>query len=527
MSLAPERAPRSGFPPVTTAGWAILGAIVALGAILRGVLFAQPPGGFLAYNEGFYIGLAHRMQSTGVFSWFFKPLDFNNPPLYVAMLSTLYRFHVPAVVGGRLISVGAGIGSIVVTFLIGRLLYDERTGLAAAAVLAVMPGAVLVDHNIEVDSLFVFLLFSAVYFYVLSIKSDRTVHAGTGGVLLGLSILTKQPAILALPALALWEVWRTHGVGWARTRRASAFALAALAVGLSWYVWQLATSAQAFLGSVAQIGGRSSFREAGYFFWTIVLGRELMWMVFPLAAVVALAGLIFVAWERKAGDKLVLVIAATYIAYYVQYHFHSYYLLPLAPVVALAIGRLFMGLAQTRGLLRLRIALLAVLVVAMCFGSFMMMAEKKWGLWSPATIPSPATASAAPWLYVSPEAEGLFGPALSLIGNGRGQQQIDLRSFLSLPARETSQAYLLYGGQIVSRAGTKAPPRAVLSETHYRPVLFGYRIDVEPPTVTTNTQFFANPPWSPTSVGPPWYFGVERLNADSGWYLYDNYSFGR
>lgn len=528
VSSSPKRAARNTFPPVTRAGWAILAAIMVLGGVFRGALLAEPPAGFLVYNEGFYISLARRMSTAGLFDWFFKPLDFNNPPLYSAILATLYRAHVPEVVGGRLISVLSGLGTVLITFLLARILYDERTALAAAAVLAVMPGAVIVDHNLQVDSLFVFLLFLAVYLYVLAVRSGRDLHAAAGGVALGLSILTKQPAVLALVALAAWEVWRTKGAKVLLSRRALTFGITGLAVGLSWYLWQFAFASRAFFGAASEVAGRSSWREANVFFWTTVFGRELIWMAFPLAALAALGGLVFMGWQRKVGDKLVLALAAVYALYYVQFHFHSYYLLPLTPLFALAVGRVVMGLGKDRNLKALRITVVAVLVVALCFGSFMMMADKKWGQWSPLRLSPPAViSSATPWLYITPSADGYFGPTLSLLAGGRGEKLASASDYLRLPSVETSRATLLYDGIILNRFGNPVTPDQVAAETLYRPVLFGYRIDVVRRTESTGTQFYASPGWRVVRVGPLWDFGIARMVADSGWYLYDNRALGR
>jgi 4-amino-4-deoxy-L-arabinose transferase-like glycosyltransferase len=496
-----------------------------IGLVLRAARLGEKPGGFLVFNEGWYVDLALREQVRGAFSWFLNPLDLNNPPLFNGVAATLLRLHLPTIETVRFISVAAGIAMVVLTFLLGRLLYDERTALTAAAALSVMPGVVMVTHNIQVDPLFVALLLGAVFFYVLSARTARLRDAITGGVLLGLSILTKQPGVLALPALAVWETWRSGHVRWVRERRAWSFAAAAIGVGASWYAIQLLAAPQNLLGALAGVGGRPEMSVWGLDVLGIGL-LEAAWMVFPVTAAIALAGIIYLAWERRAGDRLVLSFLAAYVVYFVFFHLHSYYLLPTTPFLALAIGRVCMGaFARRHSAVGIRVAIVSLLVTAMTLASVLMLGGMKWGRWSPMSIAE--TTDLVPGIhhvYVGPVADGYWGPTPRLADARFGMEVTEPSGYLEKLAADPAAAVYLEIGGLSRSDGVAVRPRQEVQETWYRPVLFGVALG-QWSSLTADTQKFANGRWRAEKVGPLWRFGISAVQMPSEIAVYDRSSF--
>lgn len=517
------------WPDMPRRQWILVGVILALALVLRGALLGQPPAGFLAFNEGFYIDLAARMAHQPAFAWFLHPLDVNNPPLFPVLVSWLYRLGAPQVAGARIISVLAGTWSVFVTFLLGRLLYDDRTGIIAAAVLAVTPGAVLVDHNIQVDPLFVALLLTGLYLYVLAARTGSSTSALLGGAVVGLSILTKQAAIIVLPALALWETWCGHDLRWLKKGRVWRFVSALAVVGVPWYLAQVYTSN---IGPMLSNAGRATGAATlvgGAWFWRFQFFSEVVWMLFPLTALLAAGGLVYAGWRRQAGDKLVLVLTAAFLAWYLAFHLHSYYLLPLAPVLALAVGRLCGGLLADRipGH-RMRLVLVSALLVVMMFASVLMLGGQKWGRWSPMTFrPRADVGFSGVRLYYDPEITGVYGPAMDHMPPGLAASPLPSQDFPNTPTTAGIENLLL-SGVLGDAAGNSVPPLKPVTDLWLRPVFFGYAIgqtSLNDLTRVTDAQFFTNAAWTVERIGPWWRFGMQATTIDSGLYLYNKSSF--
>jgi hypothetical protein len=501
--------------------WLLLGGITAIGAILRGARLDEAPGGFLVFNENFYLDLATREQARGLFAWFYNPLDLNNPPFYVALVSTIVRLGGPLLVSARLVSVLSGLATIALTFLLGRLLFDKRTGLVAAAAIAVMPGVVLVNHNIQVDSLFVALLLAGVFFYVRSARVGKISDAVLGGLFLGLALLTKQPAILALIALAVWRVWAQKQFSWLRERRTWAFALTTAVVGGSWYAFQLLFAPTRLLGAMVSVANRPEMLTIDGRFWAN-LGTQLVWMVFPLAAAVAVVGVVVMARRRESGDLLVFVFLAVYLAYDVPFHLHSYYLLPLAPFIALAIGRACIGAFDREAPApALRIAGVSILIASMAFGSVMMMSGQKWGRWSPTDLrlePDPGFSRVH--LFYDPSMDGLFSSLEFAVDPQLSPTRVTAEEFVKEPIKPGIENLYL-SPYIRTSSGTRVPSREDLTETWVRPVLFGFAVG-QTRDATSRTQVFANSPWTAEPVGPWWQFGIQSVPYPTDYSIYSH-----
>lgn len=377
-----EKTPLASRPWVT---YAVLAGILLVAFAIRAYRLGAPDGGYHAFNEGFYLKMAAQDALRGPFEWLTAPLDLNNPPLYPLLLSLIFRVVAPSLAIARGLSVVAGVLTVLYTYLLGKLLYRERVGLVAAAVLAVMPGVVLVNHNNQVDSLMVLLCMAAAYHYCRSLRDDSDRQALLGGALLGLALSTKLPAVLTLGVLAIWTTWVTPGLGWLKRRRTWLFAGGFAVLGLPWYL------AQVFRDSAGYVGAQSGLASSALQMPTLVSLRtgfvnEILWMVMPVTLVVAVVAVGYLIYKRSPGDRLVLVGLAAYTAFYLVFRFHSYYLLPLTPFIALAVGRLAYSLGRRAP--RITWTAVGALLLTMLIATAMMMGGNKYGNWSPQSVPA-------------------------------------------------------------------------------------------------------------------------------------------
>ncbi len=130
------------------------------------------------------------------------------PPAYPALVAGLWTItdsrslQVVRAFQGLL-----GLATAALVYWIGARLYDERTGLIAAAITAFYPALVLANSEFLTETLFAFLLTSFVAATVSLLQRPRAAVAAAAGVLLGLAALTRSvvwPFPLVLVPMVAW-----------------------------------------------------------------------------------------------------------------------------------------------------------------------------------------------------------------------------------------------------------------------------------------------------------------------------------
>jgi 4-amino-4-deoxy-L-arabinose transferase-like glycosyltransferase len=222
----------------------LLFGIIAAAVLLR-VAVALMLGDTVAPISGAadqvsYDALARRVVGGHGFSFptawypFAQP---DTPTAHWSYLYTLYLAGVYAVFGhhplvARLLqAVASGLGCWLAC-RIGRHLFDERVGLAAAALTALYAYFVFFNAALMTQTFFILALLAAIDRALAIAARPTTANWATLGILLGLGTLLRQTMLLYVPVLLIWLLWTTHGR--ARWRDA---ALAAALVGLCVLPW--------------------------------------------------------------------------------------------------------------------------------------------------------------------------------------------------------------------------------------------------------------------------------------------------
>lgn len=113
----------------------------------------------------------------------------------------------------RLMSAGLGTATVLLVFVLGRLLIGWKAGLLGAALFAVSPFSVQVSHYATVDSTLVFWATMALVGLALYLKgNERGLDLAT--VTIGLAIATKYNAallLLAIVAIGFYTEWGRTG----------------------------------------------------------------------------------------------------------------------------------------------------------------------------------------------------------------------------------------------------------------------------------------------------------------------------
>jgi 4-amino-4-deoxy-L-arabinose transferase-like glycosyltransferase len=198
---------------------AIVGVAVLLrvaAALMLGDTADALPG---AADQVSYDMLAQRVAAGYGFSFptYWYPFTEPNTPtahwsylytLYLAALYTLIGHH-PLV--ARLVqSVVSGLACWLV-FRIGRRLFDERVGLAAAALSAVYAYFVFFGAALMTQAFFILALLASLDRALAVADDPRAARWAALGVSLGVGVLLRQTLLLYVPLLLAWLAWATRG----------------------------------------------------------------------------------------------------------------------------------------------------------------------------------------------------------------------------------------------------------------------------------------------------------------------------
>ncbi len=191
-------------------------AVLTLAAALRfGLLLLWSPE--ITGDEVDYDRLAHSLiDGRGYISPRGEPTSLR-PPLYPAFVAAGYALTGGTVQALRFLQATLDLGTVALTYLIGRWLFGRGPGLLAALLISVNLGTVAATGRLLNETLFTFLLMAAVAVTVRWLwaiwegRVQAVVALGIGaGVLLGAATLTRAILLLytvPLIVMAAWTRW--------------------------------------------------------------------------------------------------------------------------------------------------------------------------------------------------------------------------------------------------------------------------------------------------------------------------------
>jgi len=191
-------------------------AVLALAAALRFLLLLlwSPE---LRGDEVDYYRLAHSLIDGRGYISPGGELTSSRPPLYSAFVAAGYALTGGTVQAVRFLQATLDLGTVALTYLIGRRLFGRGPGLLAALLISVNLGTVAATGRLLSETLFTFLLMATVAVTVRWLWAMRegrvqaVVALGIGiGVLLGVATLTRGIFLLytvPLIVVAAWTRW--------------------------------------------------------------------------------------------------------------------------------------------------------------------------------------------------------------------------------------------------------------------------------------------------------------------------------
>ena len=282
-------------------------------------------------DEAVYAGQAASIAGQEQYLPYF-PIFRAHPLLFQALLSLPYRFGVVDVVG-RLLAAAFGVGTVVLAYHLGKLLYGHRAGIVAMTLLAVMPYHVTVSRQVLLDAPMVFFATAALYALVRYCMHHGTRWLIAAGALMGLAMLAKETAIVLFGGIYCFFVLN-HTVKLRLKRAAQAVAIAgviAIAFPLTLRLAGATRSGGNYL--VWQLLRRANHPIDFYLtFVPMVIG--------PLLLAIAVFGLVLDRKQLNWREGLLVSWCIVPIVFFTLMPIKGFqYLLPLAPPVALLAAR--------------------------------------------------------------------------------------------------------------------------------------------------------------------------------------------
>jgi len=160
-------------------------------------------------DEAIYIRWAQVMRAEQTLR--FLPLSDGKQPLYMWLVIPFLKFISDPLVAGRLMSIFAGLGTMVGVGFLGYLLFKNKVvSFATALIYAVSPFVFFFNRMALADSLLTMFGVWTFIFSLLAFRKGRLDYAMLAGFCLGGAWLTKSPALffaLMLPTLWLFAPW--------------------------------------------------------------------------------------------------------------------------------------------------------------------------------------------------------------------------------------------------------------------------------------------------------------------------------
>lgn len=168
-------------------------------------------------DEAIYIRWAQVMRAVA--SLRFLPLSDGKQPFFMWLIIPFLKIFNDPLVAGRLVSIFAGFGTMIGIFVLTYLLFkNKHLSFFSALIYVISPFAFFFDRMALADGLLSLFGIWFLIFAILTVLYQRLDCAMIAGILLGLGLITKSPAIIfaiLLPTTILFFDWKkSDSVKW-------------------------------------------------------------------------------------------------------------------------------------------------------------------------------------------------------------------------------------------------------------------------------------------------------------------------
>lgn len=243
-------------------------------------------------NESFYAEAVREMFESGNFleiSYNYEP-RYNKPPLtYWAMALSVSAFGMTEF-ALRLPILLMGLGSIWLTYLLGKLIYGHKGGLFTMLMMAFSLQLLAVKQYASPEIPLTFFFTLTLYWFLKGYQSDQFKYILLAYMALGLTVLTKgYPYIIVIGGIIglyiLWDNWLKKDRFWNKLKllKLQIGIPLVLLIGLSWIIFMYLKNGEEFwLIYKRETFDRAFTRETNglkpFFYWEVM-----SWTIIPYA----------------------------------------------------------------------------------------------------------------------------------------------------------------------------------------------------------------------------------------------------
>jgi 4-amino-4-deoxy-L-arabinose transferase-like glycosyltransferase len=324
--------------------------------VLSGCLYFSQLGRFALTDpdETFYAQAAKEMAEKG--EWltpqlFGKP-QFEKPVLFYIFIEASYKIFGVNEFAARFPSALFGSIGLIAVYLLGRLFFNNRTGIFSALILATNIEYVMLSVGCVTDMMLSAFLLSGVLFFFYGMKGDRGVFFALSAASFALATLTKGPLFILLPAfiIALYLVCIKDFSVFKRPGIVMLSAAVFAAIALPWYLAMYKMHGALFTDEFFGFQNVTRFlmpeHKIGSELWynvPIVFGGFFPWSAFLPVGLWRMVSSIGAARpaEKKAPVFILLWFAVIFVFFSVSSTKLPTYIFPCFVSLALIVGRLW------------------------------------------------------------------------------------------------------------------------------------------------------------------------------------------
>ena len=340
--LGKDRAIRENIPLI----------FILLSAII--VIFHNTGGSLADWDESIYAEVSKEIliyRDWITLHWNYS-LWFHKPPLYMWLTAIMYKIFGVNEFSARFWSAIFGTGGIVITYFLGKELYNKYVGLISSMILLTTPQYLNYSRMGMLDVPVTFFISLSILFFWLGLKNNK--YFILSGISVGFAIMTKGVVGLLPFFIVLLFLFLTTNLSPLKNKNLLKGFSASIAVAAPWHISQLILHGKKFFDNyfMYHVIKRSEQAIEGHigtdFYYFDILKRGFHpYSVFILFAVLYNAKTAFE--EKKKEDILILSWIGVVLGVFTLAQSKlSWYIIPIYPALSISVAQFFYKFIEKR-----------------------------------------------------------------------------------------------------------------------------------------------------------------------------------
>lgn len=333
------------------------------------LFFDLGKGSLASWDEAIYATVAKELIQSG--DWFHLTLGgspwVDKPPLSIWATALCYHFFGINEFAARFYSAFMGLGSVFVTYLLGRALLSRWVGFMGALVLLSSSHFIHFARFGMMDAPLTFFISLALYFFWLGREKNRFLILS--GVAIGLALMTKGfAAFFIFPIVWIYCLLSQEMEVLGRSSYWIGIMIA-VAIALPWHLWELFIHRSIFVNEVfvKHLFGRTLTALEGhkgnyYFYIRTLVNKYHPWV---LVGIVSGPLFLFKAIRERTSESIFLSVWIFFIlsALTLIQTKLNWYILPIYPALSLTVGAVLANIFKENRKVFIRLMFLVVMAL--------------------------------------------------------------------------------------------------------------------------------------------------------------------